>query len=293
MLDSPNLRYKASRIFAAPRGPIHTSCHVLDAPTLPHDHDFFEIAFIAGGAGIHVSARGEQSAARGDGWILAPGAWHAYRDCRDLEVRNCCFGGALLERDLAALRHDAGANHLFFNGPLALERRGIIAFHLESGAAQGFLESWDVLHGAATELGRVARLLLFLEGLSRHFDTSHRQASEKKQHFAAVAAMKLLENEPQRAWTLELLARQLHLAPGYLARVFKSATGLAPIVWLHRLRAERAAQLLLQTELPIAQIGARVGWDDPNLFARRFRATYGTSASNYRARFRAGGEAST
>ncbi len=277
-------RFKASHLFAKPQVGIDTSRHILSAPTIPHDHDFFEIAFVTGGEGVHVSAGGEQKAVRGDGWILAPGAWHAYRDCRDLEVCNCCFAGLLLERDLAALRHDAGANHVFFQGPLALERRGIIAF----SSPDPIFDSWKALHGASTPLIRIARLLLFLGELATYLPTPHRAPLEKTQHPAVTEAMQLLESDMEEGWTLKMLAGQLHLAPGYLARVFKEATGLAPIAWLHRVRCERAAQLLLQSNLPVAEVGTSVGWADPNLFARRFRAAYGISASNYRARFRAG-----
>jgi AraC family L-rhamnose operon transcriptional activator RhaR len=68
-------------------------------------------------------------------------------------------------------------------------------------------------------------------------------------------------------------------------RLFKAQTGLPPLAYLARHRAERAAMLLLQTDRPIAQIGEAVGWDDPNYFARRFRAYFGVSATTYRARF--------
>lgn len=280
-----SLSYKSSRFFTTPQLAIHTSRHVLDTAVVSHDHDFFEVAFVTGGEGVHVSARGEQRTARGDGWILAPGAWHAYRDCQGLEVCNCCFGSSLLERELAALRHDAGANHLFFQGPLALERRGIIAFNSPDAA---IADSWKALDSASTSLLRVARLLLFLGELTTYFEAPHRADLEKSKHPAVTEVMRLLENEMQHDWSLKMLAARCHLAPGYLARVFKEATGLAPIVWLHRLRSERAAQLLLQTDFPISQVGEIVGWSDPNLFARRFRAAYGISATEYRARFRAG-----
>ncbi|RYG70385.1 AraC family transcriptional regulator, partial [bacterium] len=289
--DHITARLKSSQHFAARQLPLDSSRHILKEDYVPHDHDFFEIAFISGGTGKHLSAQGEQEVAVGDGWVLAPGAWHAYRDCEELVVHNCNFGLPLLERELVALRHDAASNHLFFTGPLALERRGLIAFHLEGAAFEAFLESWHAFACAKTDLQKVARLLLFLDHLTSSFGSSHREAPEKKLHSAAIAAMKLLENEPAHNWSLDELARQLHLAPGYLARVFKTATGLSPISWLHRLRAERAAQLLLQTAQPVAEIGAQVGWDDPNLFARRFRAAHGVSASIYRSRFRSGGEA--
>jgi AraC family L-rhamnose operon transcriptional activator RhaR len=291
MADPHNVRIKSSQLFAALQLPLDSSQHVLQGHHLPHDHDFFEIAFVADGTGKHLSAQGEQTVSRGDGWLLAPGAWHAYSDCSSLVVHNCNFGESLLERDLAALRHDAAANHLFFTGPLALDRRGLIAFRLEGDAFDEFLESWHAFHAATTSLAKIGQLLLFLDRLAKSFGAPHREAPEKKLHSAALAAMKLLENEPAHNWTVDELARQLHLAPGYLARVFKMATGLSPIAWLHRLRAERAAQLLLQTSQPIAEIGAQVGWDDPNLFARRFRAAYGVSASIYRARFQSEGGA--
>ena len=62
------------------------------------------------------------------------------------------------------------------------------------------------------------------------------------------------------------------------------------MVWLARLRAERAATLLLQTTLSVQEIGERVGWSDLSYFARRFRAHFGCSPSAYRVRL---GQANT
>lgn len=89
-------------------------------------------------------------------------------------------------------------------------------------------------------------------------------------------------------WTLTELAEQLHLAPGYLVRLFKAATGLPPMAYLARLRAEHAATLLLHSDQPVTCIGQAVGWPDQNYFARRFKAHYGLSATSYRARFATG-----
>jgi len=79
-----------------------------------------------------------------------------------------------------------------------------------------------------------------------------------------------------------------HLAPGYLVRLFKAATGLPPMAYLARLRAEHAATLLLHSDQPVTCIGQAVGWPDQNYFARRFKAHYGLSATSYRARFATG-----
>ena len=95
----------------------------------------------------------------------------------------------------------------------------------------------------------------------------------------------MMEARPAHQWTLTELAEALHLAPGYLVRLFKSATGLPPMAYLSRHRVELAAARLLHTDDAISRIGESVGWPDQNYFARRFRAHYGLSASAYRSRF--------
>jgi AraC family L-rhamnose operon transcriptional activator RhaR len=99
--------------------------------------------------------------------------------------------------------------------------------------------------------------------------------------------MRLLESDIARPWTLTALAEELHLAPAYLVRLFKDATGLPPKAYLAQVRAERAAVLLPHSDDPITSIGRAVGWPDQNYFARRFRAHYGLSATTYRKRFAA------
>ncbi|WP_218038136.1 helix-turn-helix transcriptional regulator [Acrocarpospora pleiomorpha] len=86
-------------------------------------------------------------------------------------------------------------------------------------------------------------------------------------------------------WTLTELSEHLHLAPGYLVRLFKNETGLPPMAYLTRQRVETAAALLLHTEEPVAHIGESVGWSDQNYFARRFKTHFGLSPTSYRNRF--------
>ena len=95
----------------------------------------------------------------------------------------------------------------------------------------------------------------------------------------------MLEASMARHWVLTELAEELHLAPGYLVRLFKAATGLPPMAYLAQVRAEHAAVMLLHSDEPVTGIGRAVGWPDQNYFARRFKAHYGLSATTYRKRF--------
>jgi AraC family L-rhamnose operon transcriptional activator RhaR len=267
--------------------------HYLHEDTHPiHTHSFLEVAVVTGGEGAQVSLAGRTPLRRGDVLLLRPGVWHGYVDCRHLDLYNCVFSPELLRRELAWARADPQLGHLLWTGPYAAERRGILTAHLAGGAYEECVEHLDRLHDlrerpATTHRGDlVGRLTLFLSCLARvvaRADDVGPEAGET--HPAVLDAMRMMEDRPAYHWTLTELAAELHLAPGYLVRLFKSATGLPPMAFLSRHRVELAAARLLHTDQPIHRIGESVGWPDQNYFARRFKSHYGLSASTYRTRF--------
>jgi AraC family L-rhamnose operon transcriptional activator RhaR len=263
--------------------------HYLHEDTHPiHTHSFVEIAVVMGGQGAQRSLAGRQEISAGDVLLLRPGVWHGYEDCRALDLYNCCFSTELLRRELGWTRSDPQLGHLLWTGPYAGQRRGILTGHLGPDDLAACVTHLDALHDLrglplATHRGDlVGRLTLFLAALGRAFGGT---VPPGETHPAVLDAMRMMEGRPAYHWTLTELATALHVAPGYLVRLFKGATGLPPMAYLSRHRVELAATRLLHTDQPINRIGESVGWPDQNYFARRFKSHYGLSASTYRARF--------
>jgi AraC family L-rhamnose operon transcriptional activator RhaR len=257
-----------------------------------HTHSFVEIAVVTGGTAVHVSLAGRQELAVGDVVLLRPAVWHGYEDCQSLLLYNCCISTELQQRELSWTRDDPLLGHLLWTGPYSGQRRGILTTHLDAESFAECLDHLDALErlrSRPASLHRgdlIGRLALFLSCLARVVARDDGgQPGAGATHPAVVAAMQMMEAQPEHSWTLTELADNLHLAPGYLVRLFKSATGLPPMAFLARHRVEVAAARLLHTDQPISRIGESVGWPDQNYFARRFRAHYGMSASTYRARF--------
>ncbi|HEX5115414.1 MAG TPA: AraC family transcriptional regulator [Pseudonocardiaceae bacterium] len=258
-----------------------------------HTHSFVEIAVVVGGQGQHRSLSGCQELRIGDVVVLRPGVWHGYERCRGLDLYNCCFSTELLRRELAWMQEDPLLGYLLWSGPFAMQRRGLLTSRLESDALRDcveHLEALDRLRSLPIGLHRgdiIGRLALLLSALARAVDQGREGTSTPAgpTHPAVITAMRMMEAAPAYKWTLTELAQRLHLAPGYLIRLFKSATGLPPMAYLSRFRVETAAEMLLHTDQPVTQIGTSVGWPDQNYFARRFKAHYGLAASTYRARF--------
>ncbi|GLW11932.1 hypothetical protein Misp01_70600 [Microtetraspora sp. NBRC 13810] len=267
------------------------SVHEDDHPV--HTHSFVEIAVAVGGEGVHHSLGGRRRLRAGDVILLRPGVWHGYEECRRLDVYNCCFSTRLLHHELAWTREDPLLGYLLWTGPYSLERRGMLTAHLGDAAFGQCLEHLDALDELRGQpVGRhrgdvIGRLSLFLGHLARAAAEARGEPVEANGpiHPAVVAAMRLLESSLAHPWSLPELADRLHLAPGYLVRLFKAAVGLPPMAYLAQQRAETAAGLLLDTNRSVSEIGQSVGWSDQNYFARRFKAHFGLSATTYRLRF--------
>jgi AraC family transcriptional regulator, L-rhamnose operon transcriptional activator RhaR len=267
--------------------------HFHGEPNPLHSHSFVEIAFVLAGRAIHQSLGGPQPLSAGDVVLLRPGVWHGYDDCAGLVLYNCCFSAELLRRELGWTRQDQLLGYLLWTGPYSANGHGMLITRLDEAAraeCEEHLAALDSLrrHDVTRYRGDiVGRLSLLFSSLGRALASNHGLQLDGigPAHPAAAQAMRLLESRLAYHWTLTELAEDMHLAPGYLVRLFKAATGLPPMAYLARLRAEHAATLLLQSDQPVTCIGRAVGWPDQNYFARRFKAHYGLSATTYRTRF--------
>jgi AraC family transcriptional regulator, L-rhamnose operon transcriptional activator RhaR len=265
--------------------------HQHDSPV--HTHSFVEIAFAVGGAGTHNCLAGRHDLRAGDVFLLRPGVWHGYQNCQELKVYNCCFSSELLRRELSWTREDPLLGYLLWAGPYSSPGRGILMTSLNPPVFSECLTHLDALAGLRhrpPEHHRgdiVGRLSLLFSQLGQAVARTDRMLPRERgpAHPAVGRAMRLLEADIARPWTLTGLAGDLHLTPGHLVRLFKAATGLPPMAYLAQVRAEHAAVLLLHSDEPITGIGRSVGWPDQNYFARRFKAHYGLSATTYRKRF--------
>ena len=95
-------------------------------------------------------------------------------------------------------------------------------------------------------------------------------------------AVELMHAHMHRDLPLEEIASAAHLSPFHFARLFKKLTGATPHAYLAGLRAARAQALLAETDLPVTEVGARVGYMSSSHFARAFRQATGISPRAYR-----------
>lgn len=68
----------------------------------------------------------------------------------------------------------------------------------------------------------------------------------------------------------------------YLSVLFKRYCHTSPSQYLMRLKLNKAANLLLTTDLAIKEVALKIGFDDPYHFSRNFKKVHGHSPNDYR-----------
>jgi transcriptional regulator GlxA family with amidase domain len=81
---------------------------------------------------------------------------------------------------------------------------------------------------------------------------------------------------------LGMLARVAGLSMHHFARQFKQSAGVTPHYYLTQKRVERAQEMLVQTDLSIAEIAYAAGFSDQSHLARHFRYMLGTTPREFR-----------
>ncbi len=93
----------------------------------------------------------------------------------------------------------------------------------------------------------------------------------------AVAALRPLERH-----SVASLARAVGLSPSHLAALVRKDLGVSIMRHLRQRRLERARELLVGTDWPVARVAVAAGFPDPFHFSARFHAEIGCSPRDYR-----------
>ncbi|XXF80723.1 AraC family transcriptional regulator [Myxococcaceae bacterium GXIMD 01537] len=223
----------------------------------------------AEGSPVHVLARGECQRARGSGPMRFGGD-----GARTTLVAGSFRLGAaprtLLFDRLPRLIHIAA------DAPVATPS-------LASTVQLLIAESASSSPGASVIMSRLADILL-VQALRTHIE-----AGGCGEHgLCALAdpqirkALSLIHERPAEPWTVESLAEAVALSRSGFAARFASLVGEPPVEYLAGWRMTKAAQLLRESELPLSEVAAAIGYQSEASFNRAFKRWGGSAPGSYR-----------
>ena len=251
----------------------------------PSEHVLF-YTMLGGRVAVAGMPGGDVALADGDTLIVIGGGAHAIRTRPDASTRVIDF----LENDeyadapQVARSADIPAARLLcgrikMRWPNGLDHAVLPPFLRISGSDS--IIDFDALMAKAKGTGSAALLtraaaLLITEGLREHPDCT---AIFRGTNFRdpISRAIQYMELHPHQYWTIEILASKVGMARSTFAGRFAAEVGKPPIEMLTEFRMRRAAELLAQSDLKIAEIAERTGYRSLSAFSRRFEEHFGQS----------------
>jgi AraC family transcriptional regulator, alkane utilization regulator len=213
-------------------------------------------------------------------------------------------GGDVFDADVIQMRHGGGgAASRFVCGYVACRRSvsrplldalpPVLRIPMQDAAAAtllrelfraGVRESASGQPGADSMLAKLSELM-FVEALRRHVAA---MPPDGKGWLAGVSdakigrALSVLHSDPERAWTVDELAREVAMSRSGFAERFSALVGDSPMQYLLRWRLALAANALRSTGEAIVAVADRSGYESVAAFSRAFKREFGMPPAAWR-----------
>lgn len=251
-----------------------------------HNHEFSEIALVLDGSATHLMEGERAGIHPGDLLVIHPGVSHAYDDTDDLELINVVYDHRQLPLPVLD-GYSLPLFNVFF--PLEEARKEHSTVH-------------PIMRLDGDDLTNISRLIRRLEDelkslkpgnfylstalfmelivlLARH-DAS--VTPEHQFRFQIGEVIGFMNRNLKRSTGIDELIAVSSMSRRDFFRKFRRSTGGSPIRYLLLLRLQRAAQLLIQSNMTLGEIALECGFCDSNYLCRMFRRTYNVSPRQFR-----------
>lgn len=145
---------------------------------------------------------------------------------------------------------------------------------------------------AGSDSERVAIVQLELEAYVRRLALRVQQpphASAPPRRANSVEQMaQLIAERSSESLSVATIAAVAGLHPHYAMQLFRETFGVSILTYLNQHRVARAQQLLITTELNVAEVGYEAGFASASRFYSTFKAICGVAPGAYRAALRGG-----
>ena len=250
-----------------------------------HTHEFSEIVYVFDGAATEEINDSEYRLERGDLLFINYGSTHAFSPIGSVTFINICFSPEVMGKRI-------------IDGTNAFDLLSLTAFdEIADGKSEG------IVHFSGEERRTFEAILL---DMLSEYSESFPEREAVLESYMTVVISKILRKmhptivrgeETDKVWrelfeyigenldkklTLSELSKKCFYNPSYFSRTFKEKFGITLADYLQSERAEAAARLLKETDLPTQTVAEKCGFSDKSSLYRAFVKIYGIPPSEYR-----------
>ncbi len=254
-----------------------------------HVHEFFEVAFVTKGAGVHIYGTSRQRVGPGDLLLINPSVPHGYvpESAEGFVVRNVMFTAQALEHvlpfpEVAQVMGVFLRSHALTRPPcVSMSASPALASSVDQLIEALLVECQSKASGYRSVVSGLLTALLAI--IWRACDCMAQEMNASPHAWERLLpAIQLIYGSQDEGPTLEALAESCGWSPSHFSKLFRSATGQTVREFTRRVRVQRAAARLIATHDTVDHIAATLGYSDSRAFRRAFQACTGMTPSGYR-----------
>ncbi len=263
--------------------------HLRYLPAFLHTHSFFEIVCLAEGSCSHYINGQQQHLSQGDILIMAPGTMHAIHVADDdsllinILIRSSTFNSAFLNTlTNKTILGDFFQKTLYHN-----KEHSYLLFHTGNDESLFrileylYLEECSDKRYKNAVKNQIAELFFSLLLRNHEKDVFIPNPTGENDEPDFVFLLKYMEHNYQNT-SLKEMAEFFHYSERHLIRLIQDYTGMSFSKNIQQIRLNHAAALLEETDLPVSEISARVGYSNVSHFRKLFIERFSVLPQDYR-----------
>ncbi|MDY8023281.1 AraC family transcriptional regulator [Paenibacillus polymyxa] len=259
---------------------------------MSHSHDFYEIAYVYEGEGIHYIGEERISAVQGDLFFIPIGVTHCFqpRDLtgiQPLRILNCLYKAELVDLPSSQIP-DSQSHFLFQATDYHLDKKWR-AYHDHSGE---IVRLFEILHTENKPSdfepdNSLRRYKTFMQLIKLLNETKAWRTIPrlKKEDFPIHGVIQHMSNNCQNSMDLHAISQSIAVSPRHFQRLFKLQTGCTYVKMMQNIRIRNICLFLKYTNLTIQSIALLVGIQDMKYFYRLFAERVGITPGTYRSQY--------
>lgn len=286
--DSDSDTYSEESFFKfAPNQEIMITQHDRYTPPVLHKHDFFELLYVYEGEFTQQINAKKMIMRTGDFCLIPPDVYHSLDVCNYSIVLNILIPKSVFQAIFLNNLHGDNVLSTFFLGNVYSKNiNDYIIFH-----TNGDMTIRNIIFDMCMEainkedyfnhIMKSYLLILFGLLLRNYEATCDFPATKMKNDIQNFEIIQYLEKN-YKTITLQEIADAFHYSSQHMSHRIRQLTGTSFSQYLLQKRMQEASNLLINTNIKIADIGENIGYQNPEHFIRTFKKYYGTSPNSYR-----------
>ena len=233
----------------------------------------FQLVYIANGQGIFESRTTAPTLVEGGtAFLLYPGVWHRFKPSGDTGWEEFWVGFRGHYADYLMRQECFDPHRPLISISFRLELLSVFTRLIDTLKYEGIAYQQIATCQIIQLLG-----LVYSSALSSHTSQNRRQQIVYEVRYQ-------VHGNWERSIDFKELAKERNVSYVWLRKAFKDVMGVAPGQYHLKIKIEKAAQMLQETDLTITEIAHRTGFESLFHFSRIFRKKTGFPPSQYRAK---------